>query len=94
MQDIVWQTAKQIGYGSQFVDAREGVGDDDHGPFLRAGVDSLDIIQLSTYGVSDSEYWHTKEDTLDKISSKSLKVVGDAVIGSLPKIEERLASKR
>src|SRR6266404_5881287 len=94
LQDIVWQTAKQIGYGSQFVDAREGVGDDDHGPFLRAGVDSLDIIQLSTYGVSDSEYWHTKEDTLDKISSKSLKVVGDAVIGSLPKIEERLASKR
>ena len=93
LQDIVWQTAKQIGYGSQFVDAREGVGDDDHGPFLRAGVDSLDIIQLSTYGVSDSEYWHTKEDTLDKISSKSLKVVGDAVIGSLPKIEERLVSK-
>ncbi len=93
LQDVVWQTAKQIGYGSQFVDAREGVGDDDHGPFLRAGVDSLDIIQLSTYGVSDSEYWHTKEDTLDKISSKSLKVVGDAVIGSLPKIEERLVSK-
>lgn len=94
LQDIVWQTAKQIGYGSQFVDAREGVGDDDHAPFLRAGVDALDIIQLSTYRSNATEYWHTKEDTLDKISAKSLKIVGDAVIVSLPKIEERAANKR
>jgi len=88
--DTVWQTAKQLGYGRVFVDALEGVGDDDHGPFLRAGVDAMDIIQLSTYGMNDSEYWHTKEDTLDKISAKSLKTVGDAVMGSLPKIEERI----
>jgi len=94
LQDIVWQTAKQIGHGGQFIDAPEGVGDDDHAPFLRAGVDALDIIQLSTYGSSDSEYWHTKEDTLDKVSGKSLKIVGDTILTSLPKIEERLASKR
>ena len=86
--DTVWQTAKQLGYGNVFVNEREGVGDDDHGPFLRAGIDALDIIQLSSY-----PYWHTKEDTLDKVSGKSLKIVGDAVLGSLPKIEERLASK-
>jgi len=83
--DTVWQTAKQIGYGKYFVDAREGVGDDDHAPFLRAGVDALDIIQLSTY-----PYWHTKDDTLDKVSAKSLKIVGDTVLMSLPKIEERI----
>src|SRR5947209_2295439 len=94
LQDIVWQTAKQIGHGGQFIDAPEGVGDDDHAPFLRAGVDALDIIQLSTYGLNDSEYWHTKEDTLDKVSGKSLKIVGDTILTSLPKIEERLASKR
>ncbi|PYS39225.1 MAG: hypothetical protein DMF71_15500 [Acidobacteria bacterium] len=88
--DTVWQTAKQLGYGSIFVAAREGVGGDDHEPFLRAGIDSLDIIQLSTYGVNDSEYWHTREDTLDKVSAKSLKTVGDVVMTSLPKIEERL----
>ena len=93
--DTVWQTAKQLGYGSVFVDAIEGVGDDDHEPFLRAGVEAMDIIQLSTYhSPSGEEYWHTKEDTLDKISAKSLKIVGDAVITSLPKIEERLANKR
>lgn len=89
LQDIVWQTGKQLGYGAQFVDSREGVGDDDHSPFLRAGIDALDIIQLSSYPP-----WHTKEDTLDKVSGKSLKIVGDAVIVSLPKIEERLANKR
>src|SRR5712691_9179353 len=88
VQDIVWQTGKQLCHGAIFVDAREGVGGDDHEPFLRAGIDSLDIIQLSTYS-----YWHTKEDTLDKVSAKSLKIVGDVVLTSLPKIEERLSSK-
>ena len=87
--DEVWQTAKRLGHGSVFVDRREGVGGDDHEPFVRAGIDSLDIIQLSNY-----PYWHTKEDTLDKVSAKSLKIVGDVVLNSLPKIEERLASKR
>ena len=86
--DVVWQKANELGYSSSFVNAREGVDDDDHKPFLRAGIDSLDIIQLATY-----PYWHVKEDTLDKISPKSLKIVGDTVINSLPKIEERLASQ-
>jgi hypothetical protein len=51
-------------------------------------VDAVDIIQLGTY-----PYWHTKEDTLDKVSAKSLKTVGDAVILSLPKIEERIQTQ-
>jgi glutaminyl-peptide cyclotransferase len=86
--DLIWQVAKQAGYGSHFTDGYEGVSDDDHAPFLRAGVDAVDIIQLGTY-----DYWHTKEDTLDKISAKSLKAVGDTVILSLPKIEERVQSR-
>jgi Zn-dependent M28 family amino/carboxypeptidase len=87
--DIVWQTAREAGYGKQFTDGREGVDDDDHKPFLRAGIDALDIIQLATY-----EQWHTKDDTLDKIAPKSLKVVGDTVILSLPKIEERIRQQK
>lgn len=86
LQDIVWETAKQLGY-NQFVDAPEGVGDDDHAPFLRAGIPALDIIQLSTY-----EAWHTKDDTLDKVSAKSLKVVGDTMVVSLPKVEDWILS--
>ena len=88
LQDIIWQTGKELGYGSQFVNDGEGVGDDDHSPFLKAGIDAVDIIQLSTY-----QYWHTKDDTLDKISAKSLQIVGDTVVASLPKVEERIQSR-
>ncbi|HEV2828908.1 MAG TPA: M28 family peptidase [Pyrinomonadaceae bacterium] len=88
LQDVVWRTAKETGYGKYFVDRPEGVGGDDHEPFLRAGIDSLDLIQLSGY-----PYWHRADDTLDKVSAQSMKVVGDVVLASLPKIAERLAAR-
>jgi glutaminyl-peptide cyclotransferase len=87
--DIIWQTAREMGHAAQFVDRPEDVGGDDHEPFVRNGIDSVDIIQLSTY-----DYWHTEEDTLDKISSQSLKIVGDVVLASLPRIEQKLLSKK
>jgi hypothetical protein len=89
LQDTVWQTARGLGYGKYFVDRPEGVGGDDHEPFLRAGIDSLDLIQLSSY-----PYWHRADDTLDKVSAQSMKVVGDVLFASLPKIAERLANTR
>jgi glutaminyl-peptide cyclotransferase len=88
LQNIVWQTGRELGYGHVFVDRDEGVGGDDHAPFLKAGVDSLDIIQLSNY-----EYWHTPQDSLDKISPQSLKIVGDVILASLPKIEQHILRK-
>ena len=87
--DIIWRTARNLGHGSVFVDRPESIGSDDHEPFLKAGVEAIDIIQLGTY-----PEWHTAGDTLDKISPKSLKIVGDVMFASLPKIEERLANKR
>jgi glutaminyl-peptide cyclotransferase len=87
--EIIWRTAHEIGYAKQFPDREEGVGGDDHEPFLKAGVPSVDLIQLSSY-----PHWHTPEDTLDKISARSLKAVGDVVISSLPRIEERLLRSR
>jgi len=92
LQDVIWQTAKGLGY-SQFSNRSQGVGDDDHSPFLKAGIQAVDIIQLDSYGPNSSEYWHSKDDTLDKISPKSLKIVGDTVLASLPKIEERIQSR-
>ena len=50
-------------------------------PFLKAGIDSLDLIQLSSY-----PYWHKANDTADKVSAQSMKVVGEVVLASLPKI--------
>lgn len=85
--DTVWQTAREMGHSKYFVSLPESVGGDDHEPFHKAGVTCMDIIQLETY-----PFWHTEDDTLDKISPQSLKIVGDVVIGSLPRIEQKLLS--
>jgi len=87
--DILWQTARELGYAKQFVERAESVGDDDHVPFLRAGVPAVDLIQLGTY-----PHWHTPEDTLDKIALHSLKAVGDVVLASLPRVEARLRGEK
>jgi glutaminyl-peptide cyclotransferase len=83
--DIVWKTAAELGYGREFASHTEAVGGDDHAPFLDAGVPSLDIIQLNSY-----PFWHKPEDTLDKVSARSLRAVGEVVLASLPRIEARL----
>lgn len=88
LQDIIWQTGRELGHGSIFVDRPEDIGDDDHLPFLRAGIDAVDLIQLNNY-----PYWHTPDDTIDKISSESMRIVGEVVLASLPRIEQRLLSK-
>lgn len=85
LQDLIWQTGRELGHQKIFVDRPEGVGGDDHEPFLRAGVDAVDLIQLSGY-----PYWHQADDTIDKISAPSMKIVGDTVLASLPKIADRI----
>ena len=81
LQDVIWETGRSLGYSKVFVDREEGVGGDDHEPFLQAGVDSVDLIQLNGY-----PYWHKADDTIDKISASSMKIVGDTVLASLPRI--------
>lgn len=83
--DVVWKTAAELGYSREFASHPENVGGDDHEPFLDAGVPSLDIIQLNSY-----PFWHRPEDTLDKLSARSLRAVGEVVLASLPRIEARL----
>lgn len=82
LTDIVWATAKKLGH-KQFMDEETTV-EDDHIPFLKAGVPSLDIIDL------DYPQWHTAQDTIDAVAARSLQVVGDVVVASLPLIEQRL----
>lgn len=87
LTDIVWETARSLGHARHFPQRQEMV-EDDHIPFLRAGVPSVDLIQLSEY--IEEGYWHTEQDTLDKIDQRSLQIVGETVLASLPRIEERL----
>jgi glutaminyl-peptide cyclotransferase len=82
LTDIVWATAKKLSH-AQFMDEETTV-EDDHIPFVKAGVPSLDIIDL------DYPQWHTPQDTIDAISARSIQVVGDVVVAALPQIEARL----
>lgn len=84
----IWGTALELGHTKQFPNRPFSIGDDDHMPFLRAGIPAVDVIDFEYgNGPEDNRYWHTAEDTLDKISLQSLKIVGDVILLSLPKIE-------
>jgi glutaminyl-peptide cyclotransferase len=83
LQDIIWQTGRSLGYDKVFVDREEGVGGDDHDPFISAGVAAVDIIQLTSY-----PHWHRADDTIDKVSAQSMKIVGETILASLPRIAE------
>ena len=85
--DIVWAAAARRGYRSTFLDELTSI-EDDHIPFVRAGVPSVDIIDLN-YAA-----WHTPLDDLAHVSAGSLQIVGDVVIDALPRIEARLAAGR
>src|SRR5450759_3734083 len=83
LTDIIWETAKRYDLDDYFIPEATKV-EDDHLPFLAAGVPSVDIIDL------DYEPWHTAKDTLDAVSARSLQVVGDVLLSALPHIEARL----
>jgi glutaminyl-peptide cyclotransferase len=84
LTDLIWAAAHKLGHHSHFLDETTII-EDDHLPFLRAGIPAVDLIDL--------EYtaWHTPADTIDQISAKSLQVVGDVVLAALPEIERRLS---
>jgi glutaminyl-peptide cyclotransferase len=82
LTDAVWSAAKTL-KRPEFLDERTPI-EDDHLEFLAAGIPSVDIIDL------DYTAWHTAEDTLDRVSAKSLQAVGDVVLAALPAIEQRV----
>src|SRR6266852_2204168 len=80
--DLVWATAAKLGYSSTFVeDATEIL--DDHKSFVKRNVPSVDVIDL------EIPYWHTTEDTLDKISAKSLAITGHVFLESVKQLQSK-----
>jgi glutaminyl-peptide cyclotransferase len=73
LRTSIWDTAAKLGYRDFFIPSVKYDILDDHTPFLQAGIPSVDIIDI------DYKYWLTTEDTPDKISSKSLQMVGDVL---------------
>jgi Zn-dependent M28 family amino/carboxypeptidase len=89
--ETIWGTANEAGYEKEFPHRGFAVGDDDYMAFLRVGVPAVDVIDFEYGdGPEDNRYWHTKDDTLDKVSANSLKTVGDIILLSLPKIEAQI----
>ncbi len=72
----IWNEAKRLGY-KQFIPSYKYDLIDDHIPFVQAGFRAADIIDF------DYPYWHTTNDTLDKVSAESLKTVGDTILNWL-----------
>jgi glutaminyl-peptide cyclotransferase len=86
LTDAVWAAARRLGHSRNFLAEATPI-EDDHLPFLQAGVPAVDIIDL------DYPAWHTAEDTLQNVSAQSLQIVGDVVLAALPDIEQILLKK-
>jgi Zn-dependent M28 family amino/carboxypeptidase len=84
LTDIVWDAAARLGHGRHFLRDTVPV-EDDHVPFLRAGVPATLLIDF------DFPAWHSAEDTLDKVSAASMAVVGEVVLEALPSVEHYLS---
>src|SRR5690606_6446745 len=83
--DLVWGVAAEAGYGNVFVPYEGTTATDDHVELQQVGIRAIDLIDFS-YGPGNS-YWHTPEDTIDKISAESLGIVGDVALRLVQRAE-------
>jgi hypothetical protein len=85
--NMIWEAARREKLGAYFSSESTAI-DDDHLPFIEAGIPAVDLIDL--------EYaaWHTAADTLDAVSARSLQIVGNALLAALPQIEARARQGR
>lgn len=73
----IWSQAARLGYSDYFIPLPKYNMLDDHTPFLEAGITAALLIDF------DYPYWHTTEDTLDKVAAESLQVVGETLFAWL-----------
>jgi glutaminyl-peptide cyclotransferase len=86
LEDIILKAATQLGYQSHFF-ARTMAVTDDHMPFVQRGVPSADLIDFD-YGYNDV-FHHTIDDTVDKLSPKSLEIVGTVTLETVRMVNHR-----
>jgi Zn-dependent M28 family amino/carboxypeptidase len=81
LEDLILVAAQRLGYQSYFFAQTLNGLEDDHVPFARVGIPVADIIDIN-YGYNNA-YHHTTEDTLDKLSPKSLEIAGDVILETI-----------
>jgi glutaminyl-peptide cyclotransferase len=72
--ELVWDTAKDLGYGGYFISSPKHTLIDDHLELQKAGIRAIDVVDF------DYPAWHTPFDTIDKVSAASLQIVGDVAV--------------
>ena len=86
LNDLVFSKARELGYDRNFHQGERAI-EDDHIPFLNAGVSAIDLIDFEYGPVSPSsaggKYWHSALDTVEHCSPASLTIVGRVVLASL-----------
>lgn len=81
LEDLILQAATRLGYQSYFFERTLDSLEDDHVPFAQAGIPVADIIDIY-YGYNGA-YHHTTQDTIDKLSPKSLRIAGDVILETI-----------
>jgi glutaminyl-peptide cyclotransferase len=82
LRKLVWDVADSLGYSAAF--PRQGSAiEDDHMPFINAGVRAVDLIDFD----SQTTFWHTPRDTMDKLDPHSFDIIGAVVLKSIEELE-------
>src|SRR5712664_2317918 len=84
LTELVWSTAAKLGYSGIFINDVTSV-EDDHDSFLKRNVPSVDVIDLDRE--HDVPYWHTPQDTQDKVSAKSVAITGHVFLESVKQLQ-------
>src|SRR6267143_1092215 len=82
--DLIWNTSAKLGYSAIFLNESTSA-QDDHDSFLKRGVSSVDVIG----DFVNNGYWHTPQDSLDKISTKTLAIVGHVFLESVKQLQSK-----
>ena len=75
----VWNTARELGLATTFVDSPKYTLIDDHLELQKVGIRAIDVVDF------DYDAWHTPLDSLQNVSAASLQIVGDVAIGLVRK---------
>ena len=87
LEDLIQQAATRVGYQSHFFAREIAMAGDDYFPFIQRGVPSVDLIDFD-YGYNNV-FWHTAEDTLEKLSPKSLAIVGTVTLEAVRLLDQK-----
>jgi Zn-dependent M28 family amino/carboxypeptidase len=88
LREILYGAAVACGHERHFFRRAEGAADD-HLPFLKVGIPSVDLIDLN-----GNPHWHTPNDTIENMSAASMQKVADVVLTMLPEVERTYVTQQ